>query len=97
MDRQRLFGANPLGVLIRLVLLSIVVGIVLSALGISPQNFFHQVNVLARRLYELGFKAVDWVLPYFLIGAMVVFPIWIIAWLVRAVSRRSQHGGTDGP
>lgn len=87
-DRNTLIGGNPLGVLIRLVLLSIVVGIVLSALGISPQNLFYHLNILARRIYDLGFGVFDWILQYFVLGAMVVFPVWLIARLIGGLSRK---------
>ena len=57
MDRDTFLGGSPLGVLIRLVLLSIVVGVVLSALGITPHNFFYQIRLLLQRIYDLGFGA----------------------------------------
>jgi hypothetical protein len=90
MDQNRLFGGNPVGVLIRLLLLSLVVGIVLSALGITPANFFHHVEIFVRRLYELGSGAIEAILQYVLIGAMVVVPIWLIARLFGVLSRRSE-------
>jgi len=82
MDRNAIFGGNALGVILRLVVLSFVVGIVLSALGITPQNFFYHINVLLRRIYDLGFGAIDWVLQYLLLGAMVVVPVWLIVRLM---------------
>ena len=54
MDRTTFLGGSVLGVLVRLTILSIVVGIILSALGITPDNFFYQINVLLRRIYDLG-------------------------------------------
>lgn len=84
MDRDRLLGGSPVGVIVRLVLLSIVVGIVLSALGITPANLFYHVNILLRRLYDLGFGWVEWLLQYFLVGAVVVIPIWLVARLLGA-------------
>ena len=90
MDRNSVFGGNPLGVLIRLVLLSIVVGVVLSALGITPGNLFYHLNVLARRIYDMGFGAIEWLIQYFLLGAIIVFPIWIIARLLAASRGRSD-------
>lgn len=86
MDRNTVFGGNPLGVIVRLTLLSIVVGIVLAALGITPDNIFERLNVLARRLYDLGFGAVEWVLGYLILGAIVVVPIWLLT-RVLAVGR----------
>lgn len=89
MDRNTIFGGNPLGVLVRLTLLSIVVGIVLAALGITPDNIFDRLNVLLRRLYDLGFGAVEWVLRYLILGAMIVVPIWLVTRLF-ALGRRKD-------
>ena len=88
MDRKTIFGGNPLAVILRLVVISIVVGIVLSALGITPQNFFSHLNILARRIYDLGFASIDWLLQYLVVGAMVVVPIWLISRFM-GVARRS--------
>lgn len=91
MDRNALFGGNPLGVLVRLAVLSIVVGIVLSALGITPANFFYHINILLRRLYDLGFGAFEWVLQYLVLGAMVVLPVWLIARLLGLGGRAGDR------
>lgn len=84
MDRNTFWGGNPLSVLIRLTLLSVVVGIVLSALGINLRNFFDRINTLLRNLYDLGFGAIDWMLQYFLLGAIIVVPIWLITRITSA-------------
>jgi hypothetical protein len=84
MDSRTFLGGSVLGVVVRLVILSIVVGVVLSALGITPQNFFYQINILLRRIYDLGFGAVETVLGYLILGAMVVVPIWLISRLLKA-------------
>lgn len=89
MDHNTIFGGNPLAVIIRLVLLSIVVGIVLSALGITPQNFLYHLDMLVRRIYDLGFGAIDWLLGYLVIGAMVVVPVWLIS---RLLGRTTNSG-----
>lgn len=93
MDRNTVFGGNPLAVILRLVVLSIVVGIVLSALGINPRNLFYHLNVLLRRIYDLGFGAIEWIVEYFVLGAMVVIPIWIAARLLGLVGRRRDDSG----
>ncbi len=89
MDRNTFFGGNPLGVFIRLALISIVVGIVMKALGIDLGNFFQRINELLRNIYDLGFGAVEWILEYMLLGALVVVPIWLIA-RVAGAARRSE-------
>lgn len=94
MDRNTLFGGNPFSVLIRLALISIAVGIVMSALGIDLGNFFDRINQLLRNLYDLGFGAVEWVLQYMLLGALIVVPIWLITRVVGA--SRSKGNNTEG-
>lgn len=89
---ERWLGGNPLGVALRLIILSIVVGIVLSAMGITPDNVLYKLQILIKRIYDLGFGAIDWVIGYFIIGAIVVIPIWLI---VRLVS--GMRGGDDNP
>lgn len=88
MDSKTIFGGNPLGVILRLVLLSIAVGIVLSVLGITPENFLDRLNAIITNIYNLGFDAFEWVLGYLLLGAMVVVPIWLVMRLASA-GRRS--------
>lgn len=89
MDLRTIFGSNPVAVIVRLVLLSIVVGVVLSALGITPRNFVYHLEVLLRRIYDLGFNTIDWLLQYLLVGAIVVVPIWIVARLLGAFKQRT--------
>jgi hypothetical protein len=90
MDGRDLLGGSVVSVVIRLALLSLVVGIVLSALGISPANILYHLDVLMRRVYDMGFGAIEWVFRYILLGAVVVVPIWLIARLVRSIG-----GGTS--
>lgn len=90
MDRNTIFGGNPLGVIIRLALISIVVGIVMKALGVDLGNFFQRINELLRNLYDLGFGAIEWVLEYLLLGALVVVPIWLIARVVGAGRSKAE-------
>jgi hypothetical protein len=90
MDRNTIFGGNPFGVLLRLALISIVVGIVMKALGIDLGNFFQRINELLRNIYDLGFGAIEWVLEYMLLGALVVMPIWLIARIASASRSKSE-------
>ena len=89
---ERWLGGNPLGVALRLIILSIVVGIVLSAMGITPQNVLYKLQLFIKRIYDLGFGAIDWVIGYFIIGAIVGIPIWLIVRLVSGL-----RGGDDNP
>ena len=83
MDRRQFFGDSVSSTIIRLVLLSIVVGIVFSALGITPFNIVERIELLVRRIAELGLDTFRWVFNYFVLGAIVVVPIWFVVRLLR--------------
>jgi len=89
MDRGGFFGESVAGTIIRLVLISIVVGIVFSALGITPFNIVERLEQIVRRITDLGFDAVRWAFNYFLLGAIIVIPVWLVLRLVR---RRREPG-----
>jgi hypothetical protein len=74
----RVIGGSPLAVLGRLILVSILVGVVLSVLGLDPWNILDSVRVLFQRLWDMGFDAVYWLWRYILLGAVIVIPIWLI-------------------
>jgi hypothetical protein len=84
---SRFLGGSPLSVAFRLILLSILVGVVLAAIGFDPWNIIYSIRLLFRRVWEFGFDAVNWVWRYFLLGAVVVIPIWLITRLASAPRR----------
>ena len=80
----RVFGGSPLAVLGRLVLVSILVGVVLSTLGLNPFDIVQSVERLIRSIWDMGFDAFRWLWRYLLLGAVIVLPIWIIMRLINA-------------
>jgi hypothetical protein len=81
---SKIFGGSPLAVLGRLILVSILVGVILSALGLDPFDIVRSVERLIRNVWNMGFDAVRWLWRYFLLGAVIVIPIWFIVRLVNA-------------
>ena len=80
----KVFGGSPMAVLGRLILLSILIGVVLSALGLDPFDIVHSIERLIRSLWNLGFDAFRWLWRYFLLGAVIVVPVWILMRLFNA-------------
>ena len=81
---QRFLGGPPLAVIGRLVLLSILVGVILTALGLDPWNILESVERLLRHIWNMGFDAVRWLWQYFLLGAVIVVPVWFLMRLSKA-------------
>jgi len=88
---EQFFGGNPALVVLRLVILSLIVGVVLAALGFSPYEIIDSIARLVESIYNLGFEAVEKAVRYFLLGAVIVFPIWLVVRLFKFAGRP----GTD--
>jgi hypothetical protein len=80
---NRYLGGSPLSVLVRIILLSILVGVILSAIGLDPRDIWNSVERLIRSVWDMGFDAFVWLWRYFLLGAVIVIPIWLIVRLAR--------------
>ena len=81
---NRFFGGSPLAVLFRLILLSILVGVVLSAIGLDPRDIINSVQRLIRSIWDMGWDAIEWLWRYILLGAVIVLPIWLLVRLLKA-------------
>jgi hypothetical protein len=81
---DRFMGGSPLAVVFKLILLSILIGVVLSALGLDPWDIVDSLRRLIRKVWDMGFEAVHWLWRYFLLGAVLVIPIWLILRFLRA-------------
>ncbi|MGI9405340.1 MAG: DUF6460 domain-containing protein [Hyphomicrobiaceae bacterium] len=85
---EQFFGGSPVAVLFKLVVFSVILGFVLQQFGILPEDLIRSFLDLIRWVYEQGFEAIDWIFQYFLIGAVIVFPVWFLARLFR--TRKSE-------
>ena len=70
--------------------MSFVVGVILSVLGVSPYDIVAGLERLVARIYNMGFETVEWIFRYFLLGAVVVVPVWLIMRVLR-MGRRPQQ------
>jgi hypothetical protein len=89
------FGGNPALILVRLVILSVIVGVVLAALGFSPFEIIDSIRRLVERIYDMGFAAVEKAFRYFLLGAVIVFPVWLVMRVLKMVGRAGSDGLVD--
>lgn len=64
--------------IIKLAIISLVVGVILSALNITPWEVWDAIRQFFINLYELGFDALWSIGRYFVYGAIVVVPIFLI-------------------
>src|SRR3954463_16669775 len=81
---SRFLGGSPLAVAFRLILLSILVGGGLAAIGFDPWNIVNSIRLLFQRIWDLGFDAVNGLWRYFLLGAVIVIPIFVLSRIFSA-------------
>jgi hypothetical protein len=81
----RFLGDSPLRVLVKLIVVSFIVGIVMSAFGWTPYDIYYGVRDFIWHLWNMGFRAIDRFVAYFLLGAAIVVPAFII---LRVLSYR---------
>lgn len=79
----RLLGDSPLRVLLKLIVVSFLVGLVMSAFGWTPWSIVAQLRDFILGLWNMGFRAIDRFIGYFLLGAVVVVPVFIVMRLMN--------------
>lgn len=82
---NRFLGDSPVKVLLKLIVVSFLVGLVMNAFGWSPLDVVYAVREFFLDIWNLGFRAFDQFFGYLLLGAAVVVPAFI---LLRIASYR---------
>ncbi|WP_291826451.1 DUF6460 domain-containing protein [Bosea sp. (in: a-proteobacteria)] len=81
---ERFLGGSPLGVLVRLLFISLLVGAAMAFLGLSPRALFETAVRFVRSLGDLGFGALSEVGQWIIGGALLVVPLWLLSRLFAA-------------
>lgn len=90
---ERFLGGSPLAVALKLIIISTVVGIILTALGYNPRDLAAAISDLLHAIANLGFDWVESAVQYFLLGAVIVIPIWLILRFLKFVTGDSSGKG----
>ena len=75
---DRFLGDSPLRVLIKLIVISFLVGVVMNAFGWSPFDVLYGIRDFFVDLWNTGFRAIERFIGYFLLGAAIVIPAFIL-------------------
>jgi len=87
---QRLTKISSADIL-RLVFLCVLAGFLLAALNVNPRDlwidFFGTLTESWSRFIHFITESAGWAIEYFLLGAVLVIPIWLVFRLLRALGR----------
>lgn len=75
---NRLLGDTPGRLIVKLVVVSVIVGFVMRSFGWYPMDILHGIRDFLVDLWRTGFRAFGRVGDYFLLGAVVVVPAFIV-------------------
>lgn len=80
---NQILGGSPIGVAIRLILISILVGFILSWLNWNPHDILDWAIRTVEWAWRSLFGSVERAVYYFLLGAAIVVPVFIISRLLK--------------
>ncbi len=82
---NKLLGDSPARIVVKLVVVSLIVGFVMKVFGLRPLDLVDSVRYFLLDLWHTGFAALGQVGDYLLLGATIVIPAFI---LLRLLSYR---------
>lgn len=77
-------GDSPGRVIVKLLVISFVVGVLLSYFNFTPIEIWLAFRDFFIRLWELGFDAIGKIGQYLIAGALVVVPIFLLSRFLKA-------------
>ncbi len=84
---------NFVSTIVKLAVVSLVLGIVISFFDVSPRRILEMLGGTAEEIMATLLSMLEWAFSYILLGAVVVVPIWLIMVAWRAV--RAKTGSKD--
>ncbi len=85
---ESFLGGTPGRVVVRLILMSLVVGFLMSIFGISPEAIFRSIEGFVNSIFDNGFEVLRDGFGYMLTGAVIVLPLWFLGRLMSSGRRR---------
>jgi hypothetical protein len=74
----RFLGDSPLRILLKLIVISFLVGVLMSSFGWSPLDVIYGIRDFFLDIWNMGFAALERFFGYFLLGAAIVVPAFIV-------------------
>lgn len=69
--------------LLKILIASLLVGVALSYLHITPEQILRDFGVTPEKLLHYFERGLRWALPHVILGALIIVPIWLVIYLLR--------------
>jgi hypothetical protein len=77
--------------LVKIAVASLIVGTILAHFGITIDMLAKELGLSSEQLLESLRQLLAWAMPNMLLGALVILPIWFIAYLLRPPGGESSE------
>jgi hypothetical protein len=77
--------------LVKVAVASLIVGTILTHFGITADKLMADFGLSPERLMEIWRQAFSWALPNLLLGAVIIVPLWFLAFIFRPPGRSSSE------
>ncbi len=81
---------NITSTIIKVVVWSLVIGLLLAAFDIQPKALLEGLGETVQSIFDLVASFIEWTVPYILLGAVVVIPIWLIMAAIRIAKSKAR-------
>jgi len=85
---HRFLGGSPGSVILRLLVISLIVGAAMVFFNLTPRDLIESVRHLIENVLGSGLESLRTLILYIAYGAMVVVPIFVIVRLLRIARSR---------
>lgn len=69
--------------LTKLLIASIVTGVVLGRLDLSAEQILLELGMTPENVIQGLEKGLTWAIPHLILGSMVIVPVWLVVYLFR--------------
>lgn len=77
-DVNRFLGDSPARTVLKLVVVSLIVGFLMAIFGVDPWDVIYSIRNFILDIWHSGFAALGKIGDYLILGATIVIPIFII-------------------
>ncbi len=76
---------------VKLVVISLLVGMMLAFFDMKPEELLASLGDTVKSIFQVMVSFVEWMVPYILLGAVVVIPIWVIILVWRYFRSKDEN------
>ncbi len=76
---------------LKLIVVSLLIGMVLAFFDAKPEELLASLGETVQSNFRVLVSMVEWMVPYILLGAVVVIPIWVIILVWRMVRDKTSR------